>query len=411
MQSQTLDTPNVMQIIGDLDIGGAPEVVRTLVQYLKAENCQPIICTFRDGPLRQDIEQLGLKVEILPQRRYSVVALPLFIMDLVRIWKSLAELVKQHRINIVQTHLLRSLDFLVLLLLYATDLRGVLWTFHNASFELTADRLPGHKWLLTPKKFSHRFLYRWGARLGGNFIAVSDEVATAMVRTIGPIQDKVTVICNGVDVKRYQKPVDKTEVRSQLGLKADARLVAVVATLKEQKGHRYLIEALTSIVPRHPDLHVLFIGDGDLREELQTQIKGLNLGDQIHFLGNRSDVPELLAASDFFVLPSLWEGLPMSLLEAMATGLPIVATEVSGTVQVMIPNETGILVPPGDAGRLARAIEQLLSDPAQAQMMGAAARRRVEMEFSARKQADVHLALYRRLLSRASTSKNSRWRQ
>jgi len=391
----------VMQIISDLNIGGAQKVVCTLVEYLSASGgCQPVVCTFQDGPLRQDVERLGVKVETVPQRRYSVVALPLFIVDMVRIWKSLAELVKKHNIDVVQTHLLRSLDFLVLLLLYTTDLRLVLWTFHSASFELTADKLPRYEWLLTPKKISHRLLYRLASRLGSGFIAVSNKVGKEMVQIIGPIQDRITVICNGVNVERYQKPVDKIRVRSQLELKANARLIAVVATLKEQKGHRYLIDAMASIVPRHLDLHVLFVGDGDLREELQVQVKRLNLGDHIHFLGNRSDVPELLAASDFFVLPSLQEGLSMALLEAMATGLPIVASEVSGTVQVMIPNQTGILVPPGDTRRLAQAIERLLSDAVQAQAMGAAARRRVETDFSARKQAGEHLALYRRLLDK-----------
>jgi glycosyltransferase involved in cell wall biosynthesis len=396
---------NVMHIISDLDIGGAQEVVRTLVEYMAADECTPVVCTFKDGPLRQDIEQLGIKVELLPGRRYSIVALPFFIIDMIRIWKSLAALVRKHNIDVVQTHILRSLDFLVLLLRYNTDLRVVLWTFHNASFELTADKLPRYKWLRAPKNYSHRLLYRLASRLVGGFIAVSDKVEKAMLQTIGPIQDKITVICNGVDVKRYHRPVDKIGVRDQLGLKADADLISVVATLKEQKGHRYLVEALPSIVPQHPDLHVLFIGDGELREELQAQVERLNLGDHVHFLGNRSDVPELLAASDLFVLPSLWEGLPMALLEAMASGLPIVATEVSGTVQAMIPNETGILVPPGDAQQLAQAIEQLFSDPAQAQAMGAAARRRVQEEFSAQKQADEHLALYRHLLNRAQDGK------
>jgi glycosyltransferase involved in cell wall biosynthesis len=130
----------------------------------------------------------------------------------------------------------------------------------------------------------------------------------------------------------------------------------------------------------------------------------LNLGEHIHFLGNRHDVPDLLAASDIFVLPSLWEGLSMALLEAMASGLPIVASEVSGTVQVVIPNETGLLVPPGDVQKLTEAIKQLLSDPTRAQAMGAAAKQRVEAEFSAQKQADEHLTLYRRLLAQSIAS-------
>ena len=147
MQNHTL---NVMQVISDLNIGGAQEVVRTLVEYLAAGDCQPIVCTFKDGPLRQDIEKLGIKVEVLPARRHSILAFPLFVLDMIRIWKSLAELVKKYDINVVQTHILRSLNFLVLFLLYTTDLQVVLWTFQNAIFELTPDVPIRFKWLRTP---------------------------------------------------------------------------------------------------------------------------------------------------------------------------------------------------------------------------------------------------------------------
>ena len=138
---------------------------------------------------------------------------------------------------------------------------------------------------------------------------------------------------------------------------------------------------------------------GHLREPLQSQVESLGLGDNVHFLGSRDDVPTLLAGSDFFVLPSLWEGLPMALLEAMAAGLPIVATEVSGTVQVMTSGETGLLVPPRDVPRLAQAIAKLLAEPARARAMGTAAQQRVEKRFSASKQAREHVLLYRSVLS------------
>jgi glycosyltransferase involved in cell wall biosynthesis len=389
----------VLQIIGNLDIGGAQEVVRTLVGYMASDDCQPIVCAFKDGPVRQEIEQLGIPVEILPDRRYSVLALPWFIRDMVRIWRALAQVVKKYEADVAQTHLLYSLDFLVLVLLYTSPLRAVLWTFHNAGFELSKTSLPKYPWLLGPKKFIYRLLYRLASRLISGFVAVSAQVEKAMLEIIGPIGNKVTVICNGVDTQRYQQPIDKSLKKSQLGLAESTRLISLVATLKEQKGHRFLIEAMALFAPRYPDVHVLFIGDGVLRDELELQVKELEL-ENIHFLGDRYDVPELLAASDMFVLPSLWEGLPMALLEALSAGLPTVATEVSGTVQVMIPNETGLLVPPGDVQRLAEAIEQLLADPVKAQALGLAARQRVEAEFSARKQADEHLELYHRLLGK-----------
>jgi glycosyltransferase involved in cell wall biosynthesis len=159
-----------------------------------------------------------------------------------------------------------------------------------------------------------------------------------------------------------------------------------------------LIDAATPVVSSYPDTHFLFIGDGGLRDELQRQAQQAGLSENIHFLGIRDDVPDLLAAVDLFVLPSLWEGLSVALLEAMAAGKPIVATAVSGTTQAMIPGETGLVVPPRDSRALADAIIQLLSNPAQAQMMGRAAKQHVTVNFSAQKQADEHLALYRRLL-------------
>ncbi len=383
----------VIQVIGNLYIGGAQEVVRTLVEYLASNGCRLVVCTFIDGPVRQDIERLGVKVVVLP-RRHSIMAFPLFFIDMIRIWKQLARLIREHEIDIVQTHLFDlSTNFLMLLLPYTTNLRLLFWTVHNVNSGPAGDNLS------KPKRYVYRWLYKLASQKASGFIAVSDRVKKAMLGAVGPtIEDSITVICNGVNVKRYGHPVDKTAVRSELGLDANAYLAAVVGTLKEQKGHRYLIEAAASIVSQYSNWHLLVIGDGELGEELQAQTDRLGLGEHIHFLGNRHDVPDLLAASDLFVLPSLWEGLPMALIEAMATGLPIVATQVSGTIQVMVPDETGILVPPGEAQKLTEAVLQILSDSERALAMGAAARRRVEEEFSAQKQADEHLALYHRLL-------------
>lgn len=399
MQSGRL---SVMQLVSNLEIGGAQEVVRTLAQNLAETGCAPVVGTFRDGPLRHEIERLGIPVEILPDRRHSVVALPLYLIDLLRIRRALVDLVRKHRVNVVQTHLLMSLDFLVL------TLRGrpgplVFWTVQNAAFTLREEHLPRHKWLLGPKRWAFRLLYRAALPWLSGFIAVSEDVRVAILREIGRIpEDKIAVICNSVDLRRYQQSVDRGAARAALGLPEGARVAAVVATFKRQKGHQYLIEAAAPVIARYPDLHILFIGDGELRGALEAQTRAAALEAHIHFLGSRHDVPNLLAASDYFILPSLWEGLSMALVEAMATGLPVVATDVSGTNQVMIDGETGLLVPPGDARRLAEAMLGLLAAPERARAMGEAARRRVEGFFSARKQAEDHVALYRQAQRRAA---------
>lgn len=398
------DRLTVMQIVSNLEIGGAQEVVRTLSENLEGAGCDMVVCTFKDGSLRTEIEGLGIPVEVLPSRRYSIVAFPLYFLEVLKMRKALVDLVNKHQIEVVQSHLLRSLDFLVLTLKLRRNLL-VFWTFQNANFILREDHLQGQKWLLRPKRAAYRLLYRLCAHWVDGFIAVSDDVKTAILSDIGFIpEDKVTVICNSVDVKRYQGNVDKAQIHRQLGLPENASVMAVVATFKEQKGHRFMIEATSSVVEQFPKLHILFIGDGDLREELQAQTKALDLDKHIHFLGNRNDVPELLAASDYFVLPSLWEGLSMALVEAMASGLPIIATEVSGTHQVIIPNETGLLVPPGDSQLLGKAMIQILTNSAQAEAMGTAAKKRVGRYFSAQKQAQDHIALYSEKLKSNSSN-------
>ena len=202
-----------MQLILNLDIGGAQQVVRTLVKYLQAsEQCTPVVCTFRDGPLRPEIEQLGIPVEVLPQRKHSIVALPLFVLDMVRIWRALAALVRKYDLAVIQTHLLTSLDYLVLILRYTTPLKAVYWTFHSFNFEIDGSQLTRHRWLLGPKRAVHRLLYRWAARLVNGYIAISDQVGQALVDVIGPIGRKVVVIANGVDIDQYGDGLGKGHV-------------------------------------------------------------------------------------------------------------------------------------------------------------------------------------------------------
>jgi len=174
----------------------------------------------------------------------------------------------------------------------------------------------------------------------------------------------------------------------------------MVGTFKRQKGHRYLVDAFASVASQFSGLHLLLVGDGDLAGEVKAQVETARLVDRVHFLGSRRDVPDLLAASDSFVLPSLWEGLPVALVEAMASSLPIVATAVSGTSQVMVDGATGWLVSPGDAPALAAAMTELLSDPVRASAMSAAARERVTAYLSARGQAEHLASLFRRDRSR-----------
>lgn len=386
----------VLQVIANLDIGGAQEVVRTLSEGLVESGCPTVVCSFRDGPLRTQIERLGIPVEVLPQRRYSILAFPFYVREMLATRRALLRLVQKYQIDVIQTHLLRSLDFLVATLRFGAQRPLIFWTVHNFNFALRPEQLTRFRWLAGAKQATHSWLYRWMGRWVNGFIAVSNDVEAGILKTIGPVQDRIVIISNGVDTRRYQATADRSAMRRALGFAGEEILYTVVGTLKEQKGHRYLIEAVAPLIARTPRLHILIVGDGELRGSLEAQVGAAGIESNIHFLGNRSDVPAILAACDVFVLPSLWEGLPMALIEAMASGLPVIATHVSGSQQVVEQGRSGILVPPGEVAPLRHAIEDLLGDPERARLLGKTAQRRIEEAYSARRQAEEHLVLYRR---------------
>jgi glycosyltransferase involved in cell wall biosynthesis len=387
----------VMEVTPNLDVGGAQETVRTLAKYLPRYGHPVVVCTFADGPLRADIERLGVPVEILPSRRHSVTALPLFLVEVLRLRRALCEVVRHHHVDVVQTQGLGTLDFLVMTLRWHHPRSGpsrhrvqVWWTIQNASFLVRAENLPAHRWLLGAKRRSHRMLYRVGARLVNGVITVSEATAESFLSEIGTTARRVTVVFNAVDTERYPAAVERARVRDEIGVAPFEHMMTMVGTFKRQKGHADLIQAVATVADRFPHLKVVLIGDGELLPAIRDQALAAGIGSRVVFLGTRRDVPEILAASDSFVLPSLWEGLSVALVEAMASGLPVIATGVSGTDQVMIDGVTGWLVAPADAAALATAISDLLSDPARAERMATAARARAR-SFSALGQAE-HLA-------------------
>jgi glycosyltransferase involved in cell wall biosynthesis len=389
----------VLQLTPDLEIGGAQETALMLAKYLPRFGCRTVVATFADGPLRAEIASLGVPVEVLPGRRHGIVALPRFLAEMVRVRRALVRLVTRYRVDVVLTKGLGTLDFLVMTLRVrpgsSVSRPQVWWTIENSAFMVRREHLARHAWLLGPKQLSHRLLYRLGARLVSGVIAVSDETARSFSETVGHVADRVTVICNAVDTERYPAPIDREALRRQLGFGPKDHVMTMVGTFKRQKGHVHLLDAAASVAGQLADLHIVLVGRGELAEAMDARVAALGLEGHVHLLGSRRDVPELLAASDSFVLPSLWEGLPVALVEAMASRLPVIATAVSGTSQVMVPGVTGWVVPPADAAALARAMVELVSDPARAVTMADAAAHR-SAAFSAAAQAEQLVALFQR---------------
>jgi len=388
----------VLHVIANLDVGGAQEVVRSLVPRLKSEGCDPLVVALRDGPLRSDLERAGVPVRIVQGRRRSLAGDPRAITELLRIRSELAGIVRNQRVDVIQSHLLRSLDFLLLTLPRRSGTPRVVWTFHNARLDLRSDQLPRARWLLGLKRRAYRFLYRAASRRVAAMVAVSADVAAAIQRDFRPVRGRLVTIANGVDLDRYGHG-NRRQKRQSLGIPTGGPLAICVAKFSEQKGHRVLIDALTRGAGRAANLQLALVGTGPLHDAIASHVAQAGLADRVHLLGERRDVSDLLLASDLFVLPSLWEGLPMALLEAMAAGLPVIATAVSGTRDVVAGSESGgILVTAGDVEELCGALDRLASDAALRRSLGKAARRRVADHFSVAVQARAHADLYRALM-------------
>lgn len=190
----------------------------------------------------------------------------------------------------------------------------------------------------------------------------------------------------GIDVARYAAGTPS--------LPKEGPLVGAICRLAEQKGLRYLVEAAPVVLARHPRTRFAIVGEGELRGGLERQVRDADLEDAFLFTGARDDVPDVLASLDVFVLPSLFEGLPHSVLEAQAAGVPVVGTPSGGTEEVVITGETGILVPIGDARALAAGIVALLDDPEEAARLAAEAKRRVHERYTVEHLAEQARALY-----------------
>jgi glycosyltransferase involved in cell wall biosynthesis len=221
------------------------------------------------------------------------------------------------------------------------------------------------------------------ARLCFAIVAVSDATRESLVRQGYP-RDRVVTVRNGIEPAEAAAPVRLVEGRS----------ILEVARLDEMKGQRTLIEALAVL-----DANAVFVGvdpdrEGAYRRELEALAYRLGVADRVVFAGHRDDVPQLLAGADVVCLPSSAEGLPIVLLEAMAQARPVVASAVGGTPEIVTDGETGLLVPPGDAGALARALARVLTENGLARRLGEAGRRRVRQEFSAAAAAERVLSLY-----------------
>jgi glycosyltransferase involved in cell wall biosynthesis len=353
-------------------LGGAEEMVLNLVRYLP-DRFEPIVCCINhENVIGQEIRKTGVPMSVLgltPGLRHP--------------WHlaGIRHYLRQTTPTIIHTFLLT----------------GSLYGRLAAMLE----RVPiviGTEVNVYERKRAHHVLAERLLMAGTDRVIVSaNSVRDYYVEQIHADPAKIDVVYNAVDWKSIQPNRSREQMRASLGLEQNARVAGMIARLTEQKGHRYLFEAMAA--PALSDLQLIVVGDGELRESLKAEAQALGVAPRVHFLGARRDLGDLLAAMDVFVMPSLWEGLPLSMILAMGAAVPVVATAVAGIPEILENHATGWLVPPADSAALTAALVDVFADRARSIAIGSAARASVLPRFGVDGYVNAIVALYDRLLA------------
>ncbi|MCB1069703.1 MAG: glycosyltransferase family 4 protein [Verrucomicrobia bacterium] len=247
----------------------------------------------------------------------------------------------------------------------------------------------------------HQFLAdKLLSRLTTCGVAISEAVREFMIRGRSVPEDRITIVHNGIQLDRYRRrpEPDIRAGREKLGIDPGALVIGTLTRLREEKGNRTLIAAMPAILARHPGAMLVIGGDGPERAALEQQVRELGIANRVLFAGFVKAGADLLTLFDLMAIPSLSEGLSYAGAEAMACGVPVVASDVGGLPELLDRGTCGVLVPPGDAGALAAAIADLLSDPARIETLRAAGLKRAEA-FSIETYAKHLCSVYRRALA------------
>lgn len=354
-------------------VGGAEEMVLNLVRHLPKAFEPAVVCLQEAGPIGEEIARTGVPFHVLgitPGLRRPF--------DLLRLQRFLYECEP----TIVHTFLLT----------------GSLYGRFAAMMARVPIVIGTEVNIYQRKRPLHRIAERWLMRHTDVVVASAESVRAFYIEQVRADPSRVTVIHNAVDWSQLQTTLTRAQVRSETGVPADVPLAGIIARLTEQKAHHVLFDAMA----QHPDLqslHLLAVGDGELRADLRSRVEKLGLGARVHFAGARRDLGNVLAAIDLFVMPSLWEGLPLSLVLAMGAGLPVVATRVAGIPEVVEDGVNGLLVEPNDSTELGAALARLLTDDTRRALLGQAARAFVRPRFGVDGYVASIAALYNRLLA------------
>lgn len=373
--------PLVMHVVYSFDVGGLENGVVNLINRMPAERFQHVVVALtRCAPAfcaritRPDVEFVSLHKS--PGHG-------------VKLYPRLFRLFREQRPAVVHTRNLAALEAVV-----PAWAAGVPVRVHG---EHGWEESDPHG---TRPKF--RLMRRLYSPFVTHYVALSGHLARYLVGAVGVPVARVTRICNGVDTLRFHPAVGRHPIRGAPFDGADTVLIGTIGRLQAVKDQLNLVRAFGHLVaqrmPGADRSRLVIVGDGPLRAQVENEVLAAGVGDRVWLAGERSDVPEVMRALDLFVLPSISEGISNTILEAMASGLPVVATDVGGNGELVMAGETGALVPAADSGALAAAIAPYAADKPLRESHGRAGRARVEAEFSLDGMVESYMNLYDRLL-------------
>jgi glycosyltransferase involved in cell wall biosynthesis len=371
---------NVLMVITDLNLGGAERVLEMIVQNLDPQKYQFIICSLKKkGVIGQRLEKQGFKVIALHTGEKENIWNWL---DGLRVLMHLFLICRREKIDLIHSHLFRAnvLSRIAGGLLVGTPF--IISSIH----------------ILEEEKKYHLWLEHLTSPLADKIIAVGEEVKKFMIEKAKIPTDKLLTIHNGIEINHLKKEISTQKLQKELKLKPETKIITTVGRLACQKGHIYLLQALKLVLEKEREVNLLVVGEGPLRKFLEEISREMGVREKVSFLGVRENIEEILALTDIFVSASLWEGLPLSVMEAMASGRPVIVTDIASHRELVEDRVTGLLVPVKNPFALAKAIKELLGHEERRREMGEAGRQKVEKNFSLQKMVEKTERLYQDLL-------------
>ncbi len=341
LSSDSLKRPvKVLHTIYSLEAGGAERVVYHYALYHRKEKYIPVVCAIKKGGVfAGEIEKLGVNVYVASQGQSSAVG----------IIKKLRQIIRDENISVVHSHGQVANTWTIPAVLFSS-VKCFVRTEHNVFY-------PGFKAQI------HSLINRFLFFKNDAIIAVSDAVRNAHLDRAFAGKSKYITVHNGIDAKRFGDVIiDRGRMLKEMGIDDDCLIVGTVGSLTKQKRQDVFIRAMAGVFKNEKKAVGIIVGEGALRNELSELSKELGIADKIIFCGLRRDIPEILKLIDIFVLSSDWEGFPISLLEAMASGCANVVTDVGGNSEAVNDGVSGFLVPAGNPAALAEKICNLLSN-------------------------------------------------